>query len=272
MKKLALALLCCASVAFMASCVKTIDNPEPSIAIMTGENFVHDGQTINVGTNYIYGVRVASNSQTMKELATLKLSASMTDMNNVEYDSSDTTIIISGTEYIYEETISLDTRDELIGKVIITATVTDVDGKTNTLVTHLTVNNPEEPLTEVDFEWYRCGNEQTGLEEYGLYWYRNAKSPFAEIKPLDGVLLYKFNDSSVWDEIEYESQKAALFSDGAVTATMYNNVDVNQNATYDDVIGTRTTDGKLHLIHVEMCRIGTGTPAGTPITIYGKAK
>ncbi len=53
---------------------------------------------------------------------------------------------------------------------------------------------------------------------------------------------------------------------------MYNNVDVNQNGTYNDVIGTRMADGKLHLIHVEMCRIGTYTPQGTPYSIFGEAK
>ena len=250
----------------------------PLIQILQGDSYVYDGQVINIGTDYIYGIRVASNTQTNKELATLKLSVSLTDMNDVEYYADDTTINISGTEYTYQEPLnfSLD-RDELISKFNITATVTDVDGNMNSLTTHLVINLPEEPLTEeplteVDFEWYRCGNEQTGLEEYGLYWYRNAKSPFAEIKPLDGVLLYKFNDSSVWDEIESESQKAALFSNSAVTAAIYNDVDVSQNSTYDDLIGTRMPDGSLHLIHVELFIVGSYTPAGTPFTIYGKAK
>ena len=72
MKKLAFALMCCVSVAFLASCTKPVDNPEPSIAIITGENHVYDNQTINTGVDYVYGVRVASNSQTLKELATLK--------------------------------------------------------------------------------------------------------------------------------------------------------------------------------------------------------
>ena len=273
MKKLAFALMCCVSVAFLASCNKPVDNPEPSIAIITGENHVYDGQTLNIGTDYIYGVRVASNTQTNKELATLKLAYTMTDMLDEEYYSDDTIINISGSEYTYEEPMnfSLD-RDMLISKVIITATVTDVDGKMKSLTTNLVINLPEEPLTEVDFDWYRLGNFQSGLEEYGLYWYRNAKSPFAEIKPLDGVTLYKFNDSSVWDEIEFESDKIALFSDGAVTAAMYNNVDTNQNGTYDDLIGTIKSDGTMYILHVTSCVIGAQQTEGRPIHIYGQAK
>ena len=42
---------------------------------------------------------------------------------------------------------------------------------------------------------------------------------------------------------------------------------------YDDVIGTRTTDGKFHLIHVTSSRIlAYQAPYGTPCYIYGQAK
>ena len=53
MKKLALALVCLVSVAFFASCDPEITNPEPTIAVITGENYVYDGQTIDVNTDYL---------------------------------------------------------------------------------------------------------------------------------------------------------------------------------------------------------------------------
>ena len=275
MKKLALALMCLVSVAFFASCTKTVEHPEPSIAIMTGENFVYDGQTVDLGTTYSIGFRAASNAETQKELAKFNLKASLYEMDGTLIVSNDTTIVVSGTEYVFQNndlTFNYtSTREELVGKAIFTATITDVDGKINSATINLNINQPEEPLAVGDFDWYRLGNTQTGLEEYGLYWERNAKSPFAQIKPVQGVVLYKF-DSSVWNEVVYESQKAAKFADGATTAAMYNNVDVNANALYDDVIGTRMPDGTLHLLHVTSCVIGAQQTAGRPIHIYGQAK
>lgn len=247
----------------------------PSIAVLTGENYVYDGQTIDLFQDYKLGFRVASNSQTLKELATFKLETRIYDGPNEEasHEVSDTTIIISGNEYVYEEGVRFElAKRELIGKVEYIVTVTDVNGMMNSVTLTLNLNLAEQPLTVTEFEWFRQGSIQSGLEEYGLYWDQNAKAPFAQIKPLPGVILYKFFDSSVWDEVTWPSQKEAVFSDGAVTASMYNNVDVNQNGTYNDVIGTRMADGKLHLIHVEMCRIGTYTPQGTPYSIFGEAK
>ena len=276
MKKLALALMCLVSVAFFASCTQPVENPEPSIAVVTGDNYIYDGQTIELGQEYNLGFRVASNSQTMKELAKFQLETRFCELEEESRPEviSDTTVTLSGTEYVYNDVVEfVMAKVGIIGKIEFVAIVTDVDGKTNTKTVTVNLNQAEAPLEVKDFEWFRQGaNNQSGLEEYGLYWDQNAKSPFAQIKPLPGVILYKFEDSSVWDEVLYPSQKEALFSDGAVTASMYNNVDVNQNGTYDDVIGTRMTDGTYHLIHIEMCRIGAYVSQGTPITIYGKSK
>ena len=40
MKKLALALVCLVSVAFFASCDPTVEHPEPTIALLTGEGYI----------------------------------------------------------------------------------------------------------------------------------------------------------------------------------------------------------------------------------------
>ena len=276
MKKLALALVCFVSVAFFASCNKPVENPEPSIAVMTGDNYIYDGQTIDLYQEYNLGFRVASNSQTLKELASFSLVTKLYEGTAEDVRPEiigDTTITISGSEFVYEETVSYElAKSEIIGKIEYVATVFDKDNNMNTTTVTVNLNLPEEPLNVVDFEWYRLGNEQTGLAEYGLVWDQNAKSPFAQIKPMDGVILYKF-DSSVWDEVTLPSQKIAKFSDGAVTTSVYNNVDVNQGAIYDDVIGTRTTDGQYHLIHVTSSRIlQYQAPYGTPCYIYGQAK
>lgn len=271
MKKLALALVCLVSVAFFASCDPEITNPEPTIALITGENYVYDGQTIDVNTDYLYGVRAASNSQTGKELASFKFELKIMNMDDqVEY-TQDTTYAISGTEYVYQDTLGFTYTRDLVGKVEITATAIDVDGKSCHVTINLNVNQPAQALEVKDFEWYRLGNTQTGLEEYGLFWERNAKSPFAQIKPLEGVNLYKF-DASVWEATTTDVEKAALFSDSNFSVAVYNNVDVNANATYDDVIGTRKADGTMYLIHVTSCTIDSQQTQGRPIHIYGQSK
>lgn len=271
MKKLALALVCLVSVAFFASCDPEITNPEPSIALITGENYVYDGQTIDVNTDYLFGVRAASNSQTGKELASFKMELKIMDMyDQVEY-TQDTTYAISGTEYVYQDTLGFTYNRELVGKVEITATAIDADGKSCHVTIKLNVNQPAQPLEVKDFEWYRLGNTQTGLEEYGLFWERNAKSPYAQIKPLNGVTLYKF-DSSVWAATTTDVQKAALFSDSNFVVSVYNNVDVNANGDYDDVIGTRMENGTMHLINVKKCTIDAQQTQGRPIHITGQSK
>ena len=265
MKKLALALACLVSVAFFASCQQPVQNPEPTIAVLVEEGYVKNGDVVDVNDTIDFGFVMAANTQTNKELASIIV--------KIDDNDSDTTII-NGKEYTYKGAFvyHLEAKNEIIDEVVITAIVTDVAGETATTSIKLSINQPEDPLVEVDFEWYRLGNTQTGLEEYGLFWEQNAKSPFAQIKPLEGVILYKF-DSSVWDEVTYETQKAAKFADGATTAAVYNKVDVNlANGTYDDVIGTRMADGTLHLIHVTSHRVGAQQNAGRPIYINGQAK
>jgi len=276
MKKFALALMCLVSVAFFASCTKPVENPEPSIAVMTGDNYIYDGQTINLFQEYNLGFRTASNSQTLKELAKFQLQTKFYEAGDEESSRpeviADTTVTLTGTEYVYQEVevFTWAQRDQVVGKIEFTAIVTDVDGKSNTKTISVNLNLAEQPLEVVDVDFYRLGDTQTGLSDYGLYWERNAKAPFAQIKPVQGAFLYIF-DSSVWEEVVLPSQKIAKFADGATTAAVYNNVDVNANGTYNDVIGTYY-NGEYHLINITSCVIGAQQSAGRPIHIYGYAK
>jgi hypothetical protein len=272
MKKLALALVCFASVAFFASCQQEITNPEPTISVITDEGFVKNGDVIDVEQTIVYGFQMASNSQTKKELQQLRLSTTFVDLEGNESTPEEEIIsLVGNTEYRFADTVYYEITREIIGTIKTVATVTDVDGKVNTATLTLNLNQPAQPLEETDFDWYRLGNTQTGLAEYGLFWEKNAKSPFAQIKPLEGVTLYKF-DADKWEATTTDVEKAALFSDVTITSSVYNNVDVNQNGTYNDVIGTKMADGTLHLLHVTSCTIGAQEAQGRPIHIYGQAK
>ena len=260
MKKLALALVCLVSVAFFASCTPEGD---PTIQVLNEEGYVQSGDVVDVNTDFNFGFVMASNAQTGKELTSLIL--------KIDEETPDT-LTLTGNEYTYKGTLHYEfTRDEIIGHSTITAIVTDAAGKTASTSITLSINNPALPLEAVDFEWYRLGNTQTGLEEYGLYWEKNIKDTHAQIKPLDGVTLYSFS-ADKWEAVTTDVEKAALFADGAISMTVYNNVSTSADGTYNDVIGTKMADGTLHLINVTKCVIGAFQTQGYPITISGQAK
>ena len=260
MKKLALALVCLVSVAFFASCTPEGD---PTIQVLVEEGYVKSGDVVDVNTDFNFGFVMASNAQTGKELASLIIKID---------DEDPDTLTLTGTEYTYKGTLRYEfNRDEIVGQATITAIVTDVAGKTASTYINLSINNPAQPLAAVDFEWYRLGNTQTGLEEYGLFWERNIKDTHAQIKPLDGVTLYSFS-ADKWEATTTDVEKAALFADGALTMAVYNNVSTTAGGSYNDVIGTKMADGTLHLINVTKCVIGAYQNQGYPITISGQAK
>ena len=278
MKKLSLALVCFASVAFMASCVKTIEHPEPSIAVMTGEDYVYDGQTVDLNVNYKVGFHAASNSQTQKELASFNLAASLYELDGTLIESRDSTYVISGTEYDHQEGLNFNftnTRD-LVGKVSITGTVTDVDGKRNAVTINLNINQPAITLEIEPINWVKTGHNVQDLSAYGLVWKEtNYKSPFTHILPAEGSTLYLIENgdevfNSIVTDIDLNNKFAELAETGRPIDD-YKNVDCNASADYHDLLIVKEANGKLHAINITRADITTPS-AGTRITITGKAK
>ena len=272
MKKLALALVCLVSVAFFASCNPDITNPEPTIALKTGENYVYDGQTIDLNTDYQIGFLAASNSQTLKELKTFNYAIKIFDLEDNEIYTTDTTIAVSGTEFTYEDALHFQMR-ELVAKASIIASITDVDDKMCSTTINVNINQPALPLIARTFTWNRHGgNDGTGLDEFGLKWEKNlAKAIYAIIEPVEGAILYKF-DPSVWDATTTDVEKAALFSEATPADPQQwkeFNVAGAMNQEFDVVLGT-AYNGEFHLMHITK---GTYyTFKGTDATIEGEAK
>lgn len=278
MKKLALALVCFASVAFMASCVKTIEHPEPSIAVMTGEDYVYDGQTVDLNVNYKVGFHAASNSQTQKELASFNLAASLYELDGTLIESRDSTYVISGTEYDHQEGLNFNFTNtrELVGKVSITGTVTDVDGKRNAVTINLNINQPAVDLVVEDINWVKTGHNAQDLSAYGLFWKEtNYKDPFTHILPAEGSTLYLVeNGDQDFANIVTDVDLNNYFSQLAETGRPiddYNKIDCNADANYHDLLIVKEANGKLHAINITYADI-TSLSAGTRITITGKAK
>ncbi len=271
MKKLALALVCLVSVAFLASCDPEITNPQPTIAVMTGENFVYDGQVLDVNTDYSLGFNAASNSQTLKELKTFTLSIKILDNDGEEMDSNVNTIDVSGTEYQYlDEEFGFVLRSEIIGKAEITATITDVDGQLATTTLVVSINMPAEPLTITDFTWNRHGAaDATGLAEFGLKWTKNERAIYAVIEPLAGATLYKF-EPSVWNQVTTTVEKAAAF-EGMVSISQWKEFNTAGAVNQDlDVVLGSIYNGEMYLMHVTHGHIESFK--GTDVTLTGQAK
>ena len=294
MKKLALALVCFASVAFFASCTKPVENPEPTIAVMTGENYITgtvDEPTIIDYTdenaiNLKYGFHAEANSETKKELKNLVIIFDLTayedegPVNEVYYD----TIDLSGkTSYDYEEYLFTQEKREIITLMegTIKAVVTDVDNQSSTASIAFVIEMEEIPVPLIGYtiEWKREGQTVVDAEEmaeYGLQWTGTYKAPFATIKPLnDDVILYVLEDKGdEFDEIQFLNDKYAYFTNLAETATpaeSYRHIDANQSADYNDLLAVVYGED-LFLIRINHATINYIPGVRTDITIEGDVK
>ena len=95
MKKLALALVCFASLAFFASCVK---EGQPTIQVLDKEGFVKDGVTVDVDEEINFGFVVASSAVTNSQLANLLVKVDDTEWANID--------LTGLTEYTYEDVVT----------------------------------------------------------------------------------------------------------------------------------------------------------------------
>ena len=281
MKKLALALVCFASVAFFASCQP--ENPEPTIAVMSGENYVtgtvenptiidlNDPDAINLK----YGFHVESNAQTKKELASLKLS-----FEEIYSDGTytfDTTIDLTGmTSYDFSDFLFDQEERNIIAEATIKAVVTDVNNQTNTATIAMKLDQTAVELVEEDITWVKTGHEVQDLSDYGLIWKPlNFKSPFTHIVPAEGCTLFLVeNGDEDYANIVTDVDLASYYTNLTEISSPiedYNKIDCNNSANYHDLLIVMDANDELHAININRAEITTPS-AGTRITITGKAK
>lgn len=266
MKKLALALLCLVSVAFFTSCQDPTPGT-PTITVFNAQGYLQDGMVIEL--NQDYPISFICNSVNGKELASFAIKVG----DEVYFDT-----LISGTSYTYDGLIGFtpDTRDTV--GVVITATVTDAAGESASATLNIGVvtDTEEEELESKPFEWYRLGNNVTGLDQFGLVWSGNyQRDYYAKITPMDDVTLFIF-DAKDWNETMTASQKETLFHnaiDGQHAAEYYWNINVTQaNMQYNDVIGTIMPDGTLNLLRINTSTSVNQGSQGTAVTVNGDVK
>ena len=269
MKKLALALMCLVSVAFFASCQK---EGQPTITILEGEEYVTNGQVVDLDTEYAFGFVMASSAVTGKELASLAVTIDGVQWANVD--------LTGKTEYTYTDVITyVPERDSIIGTSTITAIVTDAAGQTATATIALSINQPAMPLFGTPVEWVRKGailqgNTEEEMKAMGLQWTGSYKEVFATIKPLDNATLYLCNGDD-FDNITTDVEKKAYFAnltENGLSVASYRNITTNNSANYNDMLAV-VYDGGNYLIHITRAEVEyLGSSIGTQITIKGDAK
>ena len=293
MKKLALALVCMFSVAFFSSCTNTIEHPEPSIAVKTGDYFITgsvdqptiiDAEDVNAN-NFKYGFHVEANSETKKELKNMVIIMDVItyeedgQVNDVYYDTIDLT---GKTSYDFEDYLFVQDKREIYTLIegTIKAVVTDVDKQTNsaTVAFELIMDYTPIPLVGRTIEWTRKGTDLIGTTEQemaamGLKWTGSYKEVFATIEPLNNDVVMYLCDGDDFDDIVYLDEKYEYFSDLAETATpiqKYRNITTNNDAVYNDMLAVVYGE-EYFLIRINDADIETGS-YGTQITINGDAK
>lgn len=292
MKKLALALVCMFSVAFFASCTKTVEHPEPSIAVKTGELFITgsvDQPTVidlddESAISYKYGFHVESNAETKKALKEMVIVMDVTtfeengQVNDIYYDTIDLT---GKTSYDVEEYLFEQERGViLVMEGTIKAFVTDIDNQTNiaTVAFRCEMEDTPEPLIGRTIEWIRKGanlqgNTESEMAAMGLKWSISYKDVFATIEPLNDQVVMYLCDGDDFDDIEFVSQKYEYFANLAENEEpieKYRNIKTEYGAEYNDMLAVVYGE-EYYLILIEDAEIETGS-YGTQITINGAAK
>jgi hypothetical protein len=267
MKKLAFALVCVASLAFFASCVK---EGQPTIQVLNQEGYVQNGATVEMNEQVDFGFVVASSAVTNKELTSLVVDIDGTQWANVD--------LTGKTEYTYTDHVTYEPDREIIGTSVITAIVTDAAGQTATATITLNLNE-EQPLIGSTFEWVRDGSHfisEEDMRAVGLTWPSNSKAEaYVNIKPLTGCSMYIIEDGNEYDEIATLSDKEAFFADlreNGTTADVYRGISAWDDETaYNSMLAVIDAAGEKHLVHFTYATVKNGN-YGTKITISGELK
>ena len=255
MKKLFLALVCFASVAFFASCNPT---GEPTITMNADKTSIASGETV------AFTIQADASAESQKDLKDVKFDV-VCNGDNIYTNTEE----VNAATYsnVYELKFDGNNGDEFV----VTATVTDVAGKTKSATVTVTIEAAAALLVEAPFTWTRNGgNPGTGLEEFGLQWNsNNSKATYAVIEPVAGAKLYELT-TSAYTAATTEAEKEAAF-EGLTEISQWKEFDVTGAATQtlDKVLGT-LYNGEYHLIHITKGEINS--TKGYIFTLSGMAK
>ncbi len=261
MKNFKIVMILVAAVAMFCSC----GDPEAPTASILDANGMNE-MTFDLA-NASVDVKATLTANDAKGLKSITLTRTSYDANNevlgtpAEYDVKD---YEGKTEYTAELSETLAKADvEGAAKVVYEAVVTNQKDVQVTVA--YTVNVVAPAFTEATFEWKRVGAANaTGLDAFGLKWTGNAKTVYAQIKPID-------NNTKLYSLAAADYDKAIADINFGAEQTVYAGVQCDRGADYNDVIAT-VYNGKTYVINVKKSTITSDATTGTTITITGNVK
>lgn len=261
---------------------------KPSIAVIVADNFItgtienptiidyNDENAINLK----YGFHVESSAESMKELASLRITMDLITYDNGAYhDTFENIIDLTGmTSYDFSDYLFEQRKSNTLMDGTITAVVTDVANQADTAVIAFTIIMDEAPLISRTIEWIRkgsilIGNTEEEMAAMGLKWTASYKEVFATIEPLnDDVVMYLCDGDDYYD-IDTMNDKYAYFVNLAETSVpieKYRNITIQNSADYNDMLAVIYGE-EYFLIRINHADIETGS-YGTQVTITGETK
>lgn len=263
MKNFKIAMILVAAVAFFCSC----GDPEaPTISFVDADGL--NEMTFDL-TNASADVKITLTTSDSKGITNISVTRTMYDANNneigdaVEYGpkAADYEGKTDFSGVITETLAKADVKDAV--KIVYEAVV--VNKKEVEAKATYTVNVVAPAFTEATFEWKRVGAANaTGLDAFGLKWTGNAKTVYAQIKPID-------NNTKLYSLAAADYDKAIADINFGAEQTVYAGVQCDRGADYNDVIAT-VYNGKTYVINVKKSTITSDATTGTTITITGNVK
>lgn len=226
--------------ATLVGCNKKVENPKPSVAIMTEEGYTIGEKHLITGDTLKFGFYATANAETNEKLVKFRMYVS------------------NGKTTIYEKDFDLNNEDNFhcegeftfveLGDWQIVGRVYDAANEESAAYIDIHVQE----AMESEFVWQQIGLDSvTGFGDYGLLWIDNevidsvivALDTISLMPVDDSISLYVF-DHSKWDQIDTYEGKAALFKDIKKNpknykdnkTNAYNILAAEEAVTYDEVI------------------------------------
>lgn len=171
-------------------------------------------------------------------------------------------------EEIYIDTVAF-TNNQNLGLTTYTFSVIDEAGRRRDATFDVTVvSSMTELSAPQDFQWTRVGiTPAIGLDQFGLKWTSNSDT--SAIVTMDEATRMVMLDVADWVDIE-TAEDLEIAIENADAITQYTGISVEQDGTYNDVLGVRYDD-TYYILNIQEGTVTTGD-LGTTIVVQGQYK
>jgi len=266
MKKLKLVFILTMALGLVFTSCKKDDDAEPvdqspNINFKGGANYISVDATVTVGENFTIGINASSNTDSGKDLVSVKYTVTSNNTVVLEFDS-----VFKENNYDVDYIFRMDTE----GEAVIKFEVTDKVGEKASVSLKITAESGTTPIGSPEvLYWERVGgNAATGLAGFGLKWENNVKETHAVIEKDAATKLVQLSAAD-WTSIATHEDLVALV-DAADDMADYRGISTTVGGTYDEVLATIYNGEYFDLVFIYL--EVTKDNNGTTIKIQGESK